>query len=85
MYLVHQYVRCVEVFQDNGLRQFCDVGLFPKHTHLEYGVFLKKTLFSLYFHFMDFIFDFVNPSIFILTYLKNKYFLGGDMSFDLTI
>ena len=38
--LVHQYV-----LQDNDLQWLYDVGLFPKHSYVEYGVISKIYLF----------------------------------------
>ena len=40
----------------------------------------KTTLFYLYFHLMDFIFVFDNPSIFILTHSKIGTLLRGHVS-----
>ena len=86
MCLMHQYVQCVEVFKDNDLTWFFDVGIFPKHTHLKYGVFLnfqkklffnyffKNPFFYLYFRLIDFIFIFGKPSIFILIPKGSTFF-----------
>ena len=75
MCLVHQYVQCVEVFQDNGLRRFYDVRLIPKYTHLEYGVFFK-TIILFVFLFDDFYFIFLAISPFpFLSIQKTHIFL----------
>ena len=61
MYLMHQYLQCIDVFQDyNGLQWFYDVGLFPKYTHLEYGVFFK-TIILFVFSYGGFNFCFWQP------------------------
>ena len=44
--------------------------------HIWNMMYFYKKLFYFYFHFMDFIFDFVNLSIFILTRPKSQFFLG---------
>ena len=44
MCLVHQYVQCVEILQDNDLQCLHDVELISKHTHLECDVFIKNVI-----------------------------------------
>ena len=74
MCLMHQYVQCVEVFKDNGLTWFFDVGLFPKYIHLEFGVFFK-TIILFVLSFDRFYFIFWQLIHFILTYPKKPIFL----------
>ena len=48
MCLMCKCMQSFEVFEDNGLQWFYDVGVVFKHTHLKYGLFLRNNVFFLF-------------------------------------